>query len=213
VDLPRPLRPDIQKKSAHAAEQDRPDVLKRREDWFNSQLDLDPVRLVFIDETWASTNMARLHGRSKKGERLRAGIPHGHWKTTTFVAGLRLTGMVAPLVLDGPINRDAFHAYVNQVLVPELAPGDIVVMDNLGSHKGPAVRDAIEAAGATLLYLPPYSPDFNPIENAFAKLKALLRKAAERTVDDLWDAIADLIDLFTPQECANYFKAAGYDLE
>ena len=155
----------------------------------------------------------RLRGRSKKGERLRAGIPHGHWKTTTFVAGLRLTGMVAPLVLDGPINRDAFHAYVNQVLVPELAPGDIVVMDNLGSHKGPAVRDAIEAAGATLLYLPPYSPDFNPIENAFAKLKALLRKAAERTVDDLWDTIADLIDLFTPQECANYFKAAGYDLE
>jgi transposase len=213
VDLPRPLRPDVQKKSAHAAEQDRPDVLKRREDWFNSQLDLDPVRLVFIDETWASTNMARLRGRSKKGERLRAGIPHGHWKTTTFVAGLRLTGMVAPLVLDGPINRDAFHAYVNQVLVPELAPGDIVVMDNLGSHKGPAVRDAIEAAGATLLYLPPYSPDFNPIENAFAKLKALLRKAAERTVDDLWDTIADLIDLFTPQERANYFKAAGYDLE
>ena len=213
MDLPRPLRPDVQKKSAHGTEQDRPDVLKRREDWFNSQLDLDPIRLVFIDETWASTNMARLRGRSKKGERLRAGIPHGHWKTTTFVAGLRLTGMVAPLVLDGPINRDAFHAYVNQVLVPELAPGDIVVMDNLGSHKGPAVRDAIEAAGATLLYLPPYSPDFNPIENAFAKLKALLRKAAERTVDDLWDAIADLIDLFTPQECANYFKAAGYDPE
>jgi len=213
VDLPRPLWPDVQKKTAHAAEQDRPDVLKRREDWFNNQLDLDPVRLVFIDETWASTNMARLRGRSQKGERLRAGIPHGHWKTTTFVAGLRLTGMVAPLVLDGPINREAFHAYVNQVLVPELAPGDIVVMDNLGSHKGPAVRDAIEAVGATLLYLPPYSPDFNPIENAFAKLKALLRKAAERTVDDLWDAIADLIDLFTPQECANYFKAAGYDLE
>jgi len=211
VDLPRPLWPDVQKKTAHAAEQDRPDVLKRREDWFNNQLDLDPVRLVFIDETWASTNMARLRGRSKKGERLRAGIPHGHWKTTTFVAGLRLTGMVAPLVLDGPINREAFHAYVNQVLVPELMPGDIVVMDNLGSHKGPAVRDAIEAVGATLLYLPPYSPDFNPIENAFAKLKALLRKAAERTVDDLWDAIADLIDLFTPQECANYFKAAGYD--
>jgi transposase len=211
VDLPRPLRTDVQKKTAHAAEQDRADVLKRREDWFNTQLDLDPVRLVFIDETWASTNMARRRGRAKKGERLRAGIPHGHWKTTTFVAGLRLTGMVAPLVLDGPINREAFQAYVNQVLVPELMPGDIVVMDNLGSHKGPAVRDAIEAVGATLLYLPPYSPDFNPIENAFAKLKALLRKAAERTVDDLSDAIADLIDLFTPQECANYFKAAGYD--
>ena len=211
MDLPRPLRTDVQKKTAHAAEQDRADVLKRREDWFNTQLDLDPVRLVFIDETWASTNMARRRGRAKKGERLRAGIPHGHWKTTTFVAGLRLTGMVAPLVLDGPINREAFQAYVNQVLVPELMPGDIVVMDNLGSHKGPAVRDAIEAVGATLLYLPPYSPDFNPIENAFAKLKALLRKAAERTVDDLWDAIADLIDLFIPQECANYFKAAGYD--
>ena len=213
MDLSRPLRPDVQKKSAHAAEQNRPDILKRREDWFDAQLDLDPARLVFIDETWASTNMARLRGRAPRGERLRAGIPHGHWKTTTFVAGLRLTGMVAPMVLDGSINRIAFQAYVDQVLVPELTPGDIVVMDNLGSHKGPAVRDAIEAAGATLLYLPPYSPDFNPIENAFAKLKALLRKAAERTVDDLWDAIADLIDLFTPQECANYFKAAGYDPE
>jgi transposase len=154
--------------------------------------------------------MARLRGRSTKGERLRAGIPHGHWKTTTFVAGLRLTGMVAPLVLDGPINRDAFHAYVNQVLVPELAPGDIVVMDNLGSHKGPAVRDAIEAAGATLLYLPPYSPDFNPIENAFAKLKANLRKAAERTVNGLWGAVGRIVDTYTPAESTNYFAAAGY---
>jgi transposase len=157
--------------------------------------------------------MARLRGRAPKGERLRAGIPHGHWKTTTFVAGLRLNGMVAPMVLDGPINRDAFLAYVNQVLVPELAPGHIVVMDNLSSHKSAGVREAIEAAGATLLYLPPYSPDFNPIENAFAKLKALLRKAAERTVDGLWDAIGSLIDRFTPQECANYFAAAGYEPE
>ena len=155
--------------------------------------------------------MARLRGRALKGERLRAGIPHGHWKTTTFVAGLRLTGMVAPMVLDGPINRDAFLTYVNQVLVPELTPGDIVVMDNLSSHKGAGAREAIEAAGATLLYLPPYSPDFNPIENAFAKLKALLRKAAERSVDGLWTAIGRLIDLFTPSECANYFTAAGYD--
>jgi transposase len=211
VDIPRPGRPDVQKKSAHAAEQDRPDILKRRQAWFNGQPDLDPARLVFIDETWAKTNMARLRGRSRKGERLRASVPHGHWKTTTFVAGLRITGMVAPMVLDGPINRDAFQAYVNQVLVPELAPGDIVVMDNLGSHKGPAVREAIEAAGAALLYLPPYSPDFNPIENAFAKLKALLRKAAERTVESLWDTIGELIDLYTPQECANYFAAAGYD--
>ena len=162
--------------------------MKRREDWFDGQLDLDPAHLVFVDETWASTAMARLRGRARKGERLRAGIPHGHWKTTTFAAGLRLTGIVAPMVLDGPINRDAFRAYVNQVLVPELTPGDIVVMDNLSSHKGTGVREAIEAAGATLLYLPP-----------------------ERSVDGLWTAIGCLIDRFTPQECANYFKAAGYD--
>jgi transposase len=157
--------------------------------------------------------MARLRGRAPKGERLRAGIPHGHWKTTTFVAGLRLTGLVAPMVLDGPINRNAFQAYVDQVLVPALSPGDVIVMDNLGSHKGPAVRRAIEAAGATLLYLPPYSPDFNPIENAFAKLKALLRKAAERTVDALWTTIGRLLNAFTPTECANYFRAAGYEPE
>jgi transposase len=145
-----------------------------------------------------------------RGERLRAGIPYGHWKTTTFLAGLRITGMMAPMVLDGPINRLAFQAYVEQVLVPELSPGDIVVMDNLSSHKGPAVRQAIEAAGARLLYLPPYSPDFNPIENAFAKLKALLRKAAERSVDGLWRAIGRIIDCFTQTECKNYFTAAGY---
>jgi transposase len=155
--------------------------------------------------------MARLRGRARKGERLRAGIPHGHWKTTTFVAGLRLDGITAPMVLDGPINRDAFQAYVDQVLVPELTPGDVVVMDNLSSHKGPAVRRAIEAAGANLLYLPPYSPDFNPIENAFAKLKALLRKAALRTMGALWDKIGTILNLFTPAECANYFKAAGYE--
>jgi len=166
---------------------------------------------VFIDETWASTNMARLRGRAPKGERLRMGIPHGHWKTTTLVAGLRLDGIAAPFVLDGPINREAFETYVARVLVPELRPGDIVVMDNLSSHKGPRVRQLIEAAGARLLYLPPYSPDFNPIENAFAKLKALLRKAAERTVVGLWDAIGRLVDAFSPQECANYFTAAGYE--
>jgi transposase len=155
--------------------------------------------------------MARLRGRAPKGERLRAGIPHGHWKTTTFVAGLRLDGIAAPMVLDGPINRDAFQAYVDQVLVPELRPGDIVIMDNLGSHKGPQVRRAIEAAGASLLYLPPYSPDFNPIENAFAKLKALLRKAAERSIGALWDRIGIIVDAFSPAECANYFRAAGYE--
>jgi transposase len=185
--------------------------VKRRQEWFEGQVDLDPERLVFIDETWASTNMARLHGRAPKGERLRAGIPHGHWKTTTFVAGLRLTGMMATMVLDGPINRDAFQAYVEQVLVRELRPGDTVIMDNLSSHKGVAIRQAIEAAGARLVFLPPYSPDFNPIENAFAKLKALLRAAAERTVDALWTTIGSLIERFTPDECANYFAAAGYD--
>ena len=185
--------------------------MKRREAWFEGQLELDPGKLVFIDETGAVTNMARLRGRAQKGERLRAVIPQGHWKTTTFVAGLRLTGMTAPMVLDGPMNGAAFLAYVQQVLVPELKPGDIVIMDNLSAHKGCQVRDAIEAAGARLLYLPPYSPDFNPIENAFAKLKALLRKAAERSVEALWHLIGKLIDAFSPQECANYFAAAGYD--
>jgi transposase len=180
-------------------------------DWFEDQIDLDPDRLVFIDETWASTNMARRHGRCRRGERLRAGMPHGHWKTTTFVAGLRNTGMVAPMVLDGPINRDAFTAYVRQVLVPELRLGDIVIMDNLSSHKGADVREAIEAAGATLRFLPPYSPDFNPIEKAFSKLKAHLRKAAERTIHGLWSAIGRILDLYSPQECQNYFSACGYD--
>lgn len=166
---------------------------------------------MFIDETWASTNMARTRGRAPRGERLRAAIPRGHWKTTTFVAGLRNTGMVAPMVLDAPINGIAFQAYVDQVLVPELHSGGIVVMDNLGSHKGAGIRAAIEAAGASLLYLPPYSPESNPIENAFAKLKAMLRKAAARAVDGLWTAIGRIIDTFTPAECANYFSAAGYD--
>lgn len=185
--------------------------MKRRQAWFDGQLDLDPERLVFIDETWASTNMARRYGRCARGERLRVGAPHGHWKTTTFVAGLRTCGIAAPFVLDGPINRVAFETYVDKVLVPELRPGDIVIMDNLSSHKGPRVREMIEQAGASLLFLPPYSPDFNPIENAFSKLKAHLRKAAERTVDGLWKAIGRVIDLFTPAECRNYFKAAGYD--
>jgi transposase len=185
--------------------------LKQRRAWFDGQPDLDPDRLVFIDETWASTNMARRHGRAPRGQRLRVGVPHGHWKTTTFVAGLRNGGIVAPFVLDGPINRNAFEAYVEKVLVPELRRGDIVVMDNLSSHKGPRVRQMIEAAGGSLLYLPPYSPDFNPIENAFAKLKALLRKAAERTIEGLWTVIGQLLDAFTPTECSNYFAAAGYD--
>jgi transposase len=203
-----PATPSREKKTAHASEQDRADILKQCEAWFESQLDLDPERLVFIDETWASTNMARTHDRCRRGERLRVG---GHWKTTTFVAGLTTRGVIAPFVLDGPIKRNAFETYVERVLVPELRMGDIVVIDNLSSHKGTMTRQTIEAAGATLLYLPPYSPDFNPIENAFAKLKALLRKAAERTIEGLWAAIGRMVDLFTPAECRNYFAAAGYD--
>ena len=187
--------------------------MKRRRDWFDGQFDLDPAKLVFIDETGLSTKMARLRGRAPRGERCRAGVPHGHWKTTTFTGALRLTGMTAPFVYDGAMNGQVFLAYVEQVLVPTLAPGDVVVMDNLPAHKAAGVRDAIEAAGANLLYLPPYSPDFNPIENAFSKLKALLRAKAERTIAALWDIVGSLIDLFTPTECANYFRAAGYDPE
>ena len=192
-------------------EQDRPDILKRRRAWFDGQIDLDPAKLVFIDETGLSTKMARLRGRAPRGERCRAGVPHGHWKTTTFTGALRLTGMTAPFVYDGAMNGIVFLAYVEQVLVPTLKPGDVVIMDNLPAHKAAGVRDAIETAGASLLYLPPYSPDFNPIENAFAKLKALLRAKAERTIAALWDTVGSVIDLFTPAECENYFKAAGYD--
>jgi transposase len=211
VALLRPSEDHGQKKSAHAAEQDRPDILKQRQAWFEGQPDLDPSRLVFIDETGASTKMARLRGRAPRGQRLRAGVPHGHWKTTTFTGALRLSGMTAPMVLDGPMTRAWFLAYVEQVLCPTLQPGDVVILDNLPAHKGPAIRQAIEATGAVLRFLPPYSPDFNPIENAFAKLKALLRKAAARTLDDLWRVIGRSLDAFTPQECANYFEAAGYD--
>ena len=160
-----------------------------------------------------NTKMARLRGRAPRGERLRAALPHGHWRTTTFVARLRLDGITAPMGIDGPINGEIFRIYVERVLVPTLRPGDIVVMDNLGSHKGAAVREAIEATGAELRFLPPYSPDFNPIENAFPKLKALLRKAAARTGNALWTAVADALDAFSSDECAKYFTAAGYEPE
>lgn len=155
--------------------------------------------------------MARLRGRAPCGERCRAAIPHGHWKTTTFTAALRLSGMAATMLLDGPMNGPAFLAYVEQVLAPELRPGDIVVMDNLPAHKISGVRGAIEKAGARLLFLPPYSPDFNPIEMAFSKLKALLRKAAARAVDELWSVVANCLPAFTADECRHYFEAAGYD--
>jgi transposase len=154
--------------------------------------------------------MARLYGRARRGERCRAPIPHGHWKTTTLTAALRADGLTAPMLLDGPMNGAAFRAYVEEVLAPTLLPDDIVVMDNLPAHKGAAVRTAIEARGASLLYLPPYSPDFNPIEMVFAKLKAILRKAAARTRDDLWEAVAGALRAIAPQECANCFAHAGY---
>jgi transposase len=154
--------------------------------------------------------MARLRGRALRGERCHAPVPFGHWKTTTFTAGLRVGGLAAPFVLDGPMDGVAFLAYVRQVLIPELKPGDIVIMDNLPAHKVKGVREAIEAAGASLIYLPPYSPDLNPIEKAFSKLKAILRKAAARTLEELWDAIARALAAFTPQECCNYFAACGY---
>ena len=167
-------------------------------------------RLVFLDETWATTNMARRYGRAPRGERVVAAIPHGHWKTTTFLAALRHDRITAPCVFDGAINGERFLAWVEQALVPTLTPGDIVVMDNLGSHKVAGVREAIEAAGARVLYLPPYSPDLNPIEQVFAKLKGILRTVAARTVDALWDAIGAALDDFSAAECANYLRNAGY---
>jgi transposase len=201
------------KKTAHASEQQRPDILHRRRAWFEAQPDLDPERLIFIDETGASTKMARRYGRSAQGTRCRAAVPHGHWKTTTFVGALRLEGMTAPMVLDGAMHAAAFLAYVEQVLAPTLKPGDIVVMDNLPAHKPKAVREAIEKVGAELRFLPPYSPDFNPIEMAFSKFKAFLKRAAARTVNELWGAIASAVDIFTPSECRNYFSATGYEPE
>ena len=165
---------------------------------------------MFIDETWAKTNMTRSHGRSLRGHRLVAKVPHGNWKTLTFVAALRCDGITAPCVLDGPINGRSFLAWVEQFLVPTLKPRDVVVMDNLGSHKGVRVRRAIRKAGATLIFLPPYSPDLNPIEQVFSKLKTLLRKENARTVTETWRKIGALLDRFTPEECLNYFKAAGY---
>jgi transposase len=199
-----------QKKSLRASEQDRPDVAEARDRWRANQPELKSERLVFIDETGAATDMARRYGRCPRGERLVCSVPWGHWKTTTFVAALRLGEVAAPCVLDGPMDGESFRAYVEQFVVPILKPGDIVVMDNLASHKVTGVREAIEAAGAELRYLPPYSPDFNPIEQFFAKLKALLRKAAARTVEALIAAIAEVLTEVRPQECANYLANQGY---
>ena len=193
-----------------ATEQNRPDVARRRDWWKRHQSKIDASRLVFIDETWAKTNMARTHGWWRRGVPLKAHVPHGHWRTMTFIAALRCDGITAPCVLDGPINGASFRAYIEQMLVPALKPGDIVVMDNLGSHKSGAVRKAIRSAGARIFFVPPYSPDLNPIEQVFAKLKTLLRKAEERTIEGVWTRIGSLLDCFTPGECANYLRNSGY---
>lgn len=185
-------------------------MARRRAQWRKYQGRIDPDRLVFIDETWAKTNMAPLRGWCARGRRLAAKAPYGHWKTMTFIAALRSNRIDAPCVFDGPINGESFRAYVDQLLIPTLKPGDVVILDNLGSHKSKAVRSAIRAVGARLLFLPPYSPDLNPIEQVFAKLKHLLRKASQRTVETTWKRIGDLLNHFNPTECRNYLVNAGY---
>ena len=201
---------DVEKKVLRASEQNRLDVAEARARWVVWRTGLDPDRLVFIDETWAKTNMTRPRGRSLQGTRLVSKTPHGHWKTTTLLAALRSEGITAPLVIDGSVNGDVFLAYVQQHLVPTLRRHDLVIMDNLSSHKRSGVREAIESVGASLVYLPPYSPDFNPIELAFSKFKWLLKSAATRTVEDLWAACGKLLDQFTHTECRNYFSHCGY---
>lgn len=182
----------------------------KRDEWHAAQPALDPGRLVFVDETWASTNRTRTHGRCPRGERLVMAVPHGHWKTTTFVAALRADGMVAPVVIDGAVTGDLFVAYVEPPLVPALRPGDVVVMDNLACHKRAGVRRAIEAAGCELRLLPPYSPDLNPIERAFSKLKSRLRAAAKRTIREVEDLLGELSATFAAPECHNYLRSCGY---
>jgi transposase len=201
------------KKTLLASEQNRPDIARQRDEWIRlrrPRMRLEPHRLVFIDETGTTTKMTRLRGRAPRGERLRMHVPFGHWHTQTFVAGLRCDGLTAPWVLEGPMNRRAFEVYVETQLAPTLSSGDVVLMDNLSSHKGSRVTGLIQDCGAWLLFLPPYSPDLNPIELAFSKLKELLRKHGARTIEALWQAIGDICDLFSPQECWNFFRHDGY---
>lgn len=179
--------------------------------WFDGQLDLNPDALVFLDETATTTKMVRRYGRAPRGERCRVAVPFGHWKTITVTAGLRASGLTATALIDGPMTGTHFRAYVDDVLVPSLKRGDTVILDNLPAHKVAGIRERIEAAGARLLYLPPYSPDFNPIEQAFAKLKTILRSEAARTIDGLYSSIRHALKRFTPRECRNYLAAAGYD--
>jgi len=186
-------------------------VARDRRRWRVWQRYMDAARFVFLDETGLNTKMTRLYGRARRGERVVGAVPHGHWRTTTFIAGLRQSGVIAPLVLDGPMTGAAFRAYIEQALAPALEPGDVVVMDNLAAHKAAGVTEAIATAGGSVLYLPPYSPDLNPIEQFFAKLKALLRKAAARTKEALWAATGQLLDLVPPSECRNYLANSGYE--
>ncbi len=201
---------DSKKKTLIASEQNRPDVVEKRAQWHASQAAIDPNRVVFIDETWAKTNMTRRFGRSTIGTRLIEKTPCGRWQTTTFLGALRATGFVAPLTVEGAINGDIFRAWVEQHLAPTLAPGDIVVMDNLSSHKVTGIKKAIQATGAEIRYLPPYSPDLNPIELAFSKFKKLMRDGAERTTEKLIKLCGKILDFFTEHECRGYFKHCGY---
>lgn len=198
------------KKTVRASERTRPDIARKRQRWRTHQARIDCRRLLFIDETWIKTNMAPLRGWGRCGQRLYTDVPHGHWKTLTFIAALRHNRIEAPFVIDGPINGEAFLTYVDKVLVPTLQPGDVVIADNLGSHKGRQARKAIRAAQAHLIFLPPYSPDLNPIEQVFAKLKHLMRKASNRTVETTWRSAGELLNAFTPEECANYLINSGY---
>jgi len=203
-------RSSASKKSVVAGERDRPDVARRRAQWVKYQDRVEPERLVFIDETWARTDMAALRGWAPRGQRLPTKVPHGRCKTMTFLAALRHDRIEAPWFLEGPIDGESFRLYVEKVLLPTLRPGDIVIMDNLGSHRGKTVRQLIRSAGAKLFFLPKYSPDLNPIEQVFAKLKHFLRKAAARTVEAVCLAIGEVLQLFTPEECASYLANSGY---
>jgi transposase len=210
VEHAAPAWPDTQKKCLEAAERARADIAEARRLWDELKAKLDVRHLVFLDETWTKTNMTRLYGRGPRGERVIGRVPHGHWQTTTFLAGLRHDRIVAPLVLDGPIDGATFRAWIEQFLAPTLDVGDIVVADNLGSHKVAGVREAIDARGASMLFLPSYSPDLNPIEQLFAKLKALIRRLAPRSREALFEAIGYAINQVSPAECANYLAHAGY---
>lgn len=201
------------KKTIHAAEQDRPDVARRRAAWKRIQPRINAQRLIFIDETWTKTNMTRLRGRAPRGERLIDKTPHGHWKTTTLIAALGISGMRCSTVVDGAVNGDIFEAFVEQVLVPDLRPDDVVIMDNLSSHKRQRIRELIEDADAHLVFLPAYSPDLNPIELIFAKVKQLLRSLACRTRDALWKAMQSVLDQVTPSDAINCYKHCGYTLQ